>query len=127
MLKENCDTRHQLIDFSELKRTGAAWTRAVKLTGRLTAGLVPPRRRNISGGGEAAHLEANVVADQDVALHEVLLVLPVFCDHGEGVVDGGPQDADQRLDPGVGVNEGQVGLHDVAGRQPADRAEGQDV
>lgn len=37
------------------------------------------------------------------------------------MVDGGPEDADQRLDPGVGINVGQVGLHDVAGRQPAER------
>lgn len=64
------------------------------------------------------YLEADVVADQDVPLHEVPLVLPVLSDHGEGVVDGGAQDADQRLDPGVGVHIGEVGLHDVTGSQP---------
>lgn len=60
----------------------------------------------------------DVVADQNVSLHKVLLVLPVLSDHREGVVDGGAQDADQGLDPGVRVDVGQVGLHDVTGRQP---------
>lgn len=65
-----------------------------------------------------ANLEPDVVADQDVSLHEVPLVLTVFSDHGEGVIDGGPQDADQRLDSGVRVHVGEVGLHDIAGGQP---------
>lgn len=64
------------------------------------------------------NLEADVVADQDVALHEVPLILSVLSDHGEGIVDGGAQDADQGLDPGVGVHIGQVWLHDVTGCQP---------
>lgn len=64
------------------------------------------------------YLVVDVVADQDVSLHEVSLVLAVLSDHGEGVVHCGAQDADQRLDTCVGVHVGQVGLHDVAGRQP---------
>ena len=63
-------------------------------------------------------LKADVVADQDVALHEVPLVVPVLCHHREGVVDSGAQDADQRLDPCVGVHIGQVGLHDIISCQP---------
>lgn len=39
-------------------------------------------------------LEVDIVADQDVSLHEVLLVLSVFSDHREGVVHSGAQDAD---------------------------------
>lgn len=35
------------------------------------------------------HLEVDVVADQDVSLHEVAFVLAVLSDHGEGVVHGG--------------------------------------
>lgn len=64
------------------------------------------------------YLEADIVADQDVSLHEVPFVLPVFSDHREGVINSSSQDADQRLDPGVGVHIGQVWLHDVTGCQP---------
>lgn len=65
------------------------------------------------------YLELNVVADELVALHELLLVAPVLRDHWEGVVDGGAQDAHQRLDARVWVDVRQVGLHDVTGSQPA--------
>lgn len=64
------------------------------------------------------YLEADVVADEDVPLHEVPLVLTVFSDHREGVVHGGAQDADERLDSGVRIHVGQVGFHDVTGSQP---------
>lgn len=59
----------------------------------------------------------DVVADQDVSLHEVTFILSVFSDHREGVEHCGAQDADQRLDPGVGVHIGQVRFHDVTGCQ----------
>lgn len=59
-----------------------------------------------------------VVADQDVSLHEILLVLPVFSDHRECVIDGGAQNADKRLDSGVGIHVGKVGLHDIACCKP---------
>lgn len=36
----------------------------------------------------------DVVANQDVSLHEVPFILPVFSDHREGMVDSGAQDAD---------------------------------
>lgn len=68
--------------------------------------------------GCGIYLEPNVVTDEDVALHELLLILPVLGHHWEGVVDRGPQDADQGLDASVWVHVGQVGLHDVTGRQP---------
>lgn len=64
-----------------------------------------------------SYLEADVVADEDVALHELPFVVPVLGDHGEGMVDGGAQDAHQGLDARVGVHVRQVGLHDVTGRQ----------
>lgn len=64
------------------------------------------------------YLIVDVIANQNVSLHEVSFVLPVFSDHGEGVVDGGAQDADKRLNPSVGIDVGQVGLHDVTGCQP---------
>ena len=35
------------------------------------------------------YLELNVVADELIALHELLLVAPVLRDHWEGVVDSG--------------------------------------
>lgn len=66
------------------------------------------------------YLELDIVADELVALHELLLVAAVLCDHREGVVDCGAQDAHQRLDAGVRVDVGQVGLHDVAGSQPGE-------
>lgn len=65
----------------------------------------------------ASYLEADVVADQDVSLHELPLIVAVLGYHGEGMVDGGAQDADQRLDTGMGVHVGQVGLHDITGCQ----------
>lgn len=40
------------------------------------------------------YLEVDIVADQDVSLHEILFILPVFSDYGEGVIDSGAQDAD---------------------------------
>lgn len=67
--------------------------------------------------GLFSYLEFDVVTDELVALHELLLVAPVLGDHWESVVDGGAQDADQGLDAGVWVDVGQVGLHDVTGSQ----------
>lgn len=65
-------------------------------------------------GGERNDLESYVVADENVPLHELLLVAPVLCHHREGVVHRGPQNTDQRLDAGVRVHIRQVWLHDVA-------------
>lgn len=70
--------------------------------------------------GHFLYLELDVVAYELVALHELLLVAPVLCDHGEGMVDRSAQDAHQRLDTRVRVHIRQVGLHDVAGSQPAE-------
>lgn len=61
------------------------------------------------------YLEVDVIADQDVSLHEFPFILPVFSDHREGVVNGGAQYADKRLDSGVWVDVGQVRLHDITG------------
>lgn len=36
----------------------------------------------------------DIVADQDVALHEIPLILTVFSNYGEGMVDRGAQNAD---------------------------------
>lgn len=69
----------------------------------------------------------DVVADQDVSLHEVPLVRPVLRHHGEGVVGRGAQDAHQGLNARVRVHVRQVGLHDVTGRQPIRREDRTDV
>lgn len=58
----------------------------------------------------------DVIADQDVSLHEFPFILPVFSDHREGMVNSGAQYADKRLDPGVRVDVGQVRVHDITGR-----------
>lgn len=60
----------------------------------------------------------DVVADQDVSFHEVPFILPVFSDHRKGMIHSGSQNANKRLDTGVGVDIGQVGLHNITGRQP---------
>ncbi len=62
------------------------------------------------------YLKFDIVAYEDIALHKLLLIISVLGDHGESVIDCGPQDADQRLDTGVRIHVCQVGLHDVTGR-----------
>lgn len=64
------------------------------------------------------YLEVDVVTDEDVAFHEVLLVRAIFRDHREGMINGGAQDADKRLDPGMGIHVSEVGLHYVTSSQP---------
>ena len=71
----------------------------------------------LSARRPGAYLAAQVVADVDVALHELVLVVPVHGNRGESVVDGGAQDAHQGLDARVGVHVRRVGFHDVTGCQ----------
>jgi len=63
----------------------------------------------------ASYLEFDVVADQLISLHELPLVAPVLSHNREGMMNSCAQDANEGLDPGVGVDIGQVGFHDVAG------------
>lgn len=68
-----------------------------------------------SSGENAGFLEFDVVADQLISLHELPLVAPVLSHNREGMMNSCAQDANEGLDPGVGVDIGQVGFHDVAG------------
>jgi len=67
------------------------------------------------------YLEFDVVTYQLISLHELPLVAPVLSHYREGVMDSCAQDANKGLDPGVRVDIGQVGFHDVAGSQSEER------
>lgn len=67
--------------------------------------------------GVMLYLEFDIVAYEDISFHKLLLIISVLCDDREGVIDCGPQDADQRLNTGVRIHICQVGLHDVTGCQ----------
>lgn len=63
------------------------------------------------------YLVFDIVAYEDISFHKLLLIISVLCDDREGVIDCGPQDADQRLNTGVRIHICQVGLHDITGCQ----------